>query len=59
LDKEADIPQLAMVKFLFRSWRRGVEEQLHQLSSLWDLIVMRRIRLRITFLGLRPIFIPL
>jgi hypothetical protein len=59
LDKETDIPQSAMVKFLFRSWRRGLEEQLHQLSSLWDLIVMWRMRLRISFLGLRPVFIPL
>jgi hypothetical protein len=59
LDQETDIPQSAIVKFLFRSWRRGVEEQLHQLSSLWDLIVMPKMRLRITFLGLRPVFIPL
>jgi hypothetical protein len=58
-DKEADIPQSPLVEFLFRSWRRGIEEQLHQLSSLWDLIVMRRLRLRISFLGLRPVFIPL
>jgi hypothetical protein len=59
LDKETDIPQSPLVKFLFRSWCRGVEEQLHQLSSLWDLIVMRTMRLRISFLGLRPVFIPL
>jgi hypothetical protein len=58
-DKETDIPQSPLVKFLFRSWRRGVEEQLHQFRSLWDLIVMRRMSLRISFLGLRPVFVPL
>jgi hypothetical protein len=59
LFQETDIPQSATVKFLFRSWGRKVDEQLHQLSSLWDLIVMGGMRLSITFLGLRPVFIPL